>query len=86
MDRRSPWARRLTVSPTRVASLKFPPMKGTSFTAATLTKSWNPTDPNSRRDGAGLIRFPVLQHRHDLGPVEPLEDERARGDPSIAEL
>src|SRR5437867_5117465 len=28
-------ARRLTVSPTRVASLKFPPMRGTSFTATT---------------------------------------------------
>src|SRR6267143_3797665 len=28
-------ARRLTVSPTRVASFMFPPMKGTSFTATT---------------------------------------------------
>src|SRR6266849_3371860 len=39
-NRRSAWtagvhgpARRLTVSPTRVASFMFPPMKGTSFTA-----------------------------------------------------
>src|SRR5207249_11266007 len=31
------------------------------------------------------LRLALLEHGHDLGPVKPLEDERARGDPSVAQ-
>src|SRR2546422_5041067 len=71
-------ARRLTVSPTRVASFMFPPMKGTSFTATT----------SGELDVAeGLRGLEVPGRSGVLGPPpHPLREALASADLALVRL